>query len=98
MATYGLNPNGLLDTGDELRGITNSIQTAVDELNNDVGVFISSNTGQTADAFVTARNDWQAGMAKMQSALALGIQRINEIHDTYKLGDAHGAALFQGHV
>jgi uncharacterized protein YukE len=98
MATYGLNPNGLLDTGEELRGITNSIQNAVDEMNRDVQVFITSNTGETADSFVTAKADWQAGMAEMQSALGVGIQRLNDIHDTYKLGDAHGAALFQGHV
>jgi WXG100 family type VII secretion target len=98
MATYGLNPNGLLDTGEELRGITHSIQNSIDELNSDVGVFISSNTGDAADAFTHAQADWQAGIAQMQAALAVGIQRINEIHDTYKLGDARGAALFQGHV
>lgn len=34
----------------------------------------------------------------MRSALAIGVQRLNQIHDTYKLGAAKGAALFGGQM
>jgi WXG100 family type VII secretion target len=93
MASYALDPNGLLDTGEELRGVTNTIQRSVDELNTDVSKFIEANTGSARDAFVKAQQDWQAGIQEMQRALTVGIQRLNDIHDTYRLGDAHGAAL-----
>jgi WXG100 family type VII secretion target len=98
MATYALNPNGLLDTGDELRGITATIRRSTEELDGDVNKFITSNTGAAADAFINARAKWQAGIMEMEAALTVASQRINEIHNTYRLGDARGAALFQGHV
>lgn len=61
-------------------------------------MFISANTGHASEAFTQAQKDWQEGMQQMRSALAIGVQRLNQIHDTYKLGDAKGAALFGGQV
>lgn len=98
MATYGLNPNGLLDSEAELRGITQSVDTATDELNTVVRVFIDRNEGEAKLAFVNAQQKWEAGIQQMNAALAQGANSINEIHDAYRLGDARGAALFGGHV
>ncbi|OKI85864.1 WXG100 family type VII secretion target [Micromonospora sp. CB01531] len=98
MTSYGLNPNGLLDTGDELTGVTRSIEQTTDNLNAVVNVFIARNEGKAKDGFVAAQQKWEAGIQKMKDSLANGVVQLNEIHERYRLGDAHGAALFQGNV
>jgi uncharacterized protein YukE len=98
MATYGLNPNGLLDTEAELRGVTQSIDNATDELNAVVQVFIDRNEGDAKASFVDAQRRWEAGIAQMKEALAQGAVSINDIHNAYRLGDVRGASLFGGGV
>lgn len=99
MPTYGLNPNGLLDTSAELAGITRSLQTAIDDLNGVVAQYINANSGETKDAFAHAQATWNAGMTRMHDSLGNARQRLDEIHDSYQLGQAHGAQLFyQGNV
>ncbi|MEV6810735.1 WXG100 family type VII secretion target [Micromonospora sp. NPDC051296] len=98
MATYSLNPNGLLDSGAELRGVTNSIQNAINDLNGYVNQFIASNAGGAAVAYQTAQNTWNQGLAQMNQALDRGAVAIDQIRDNYQIADSQGAALFQGNV
>jgi WXG100 family type VII secretion target len=99
MPTYGLNPNGLLDTSTELDGITRNLQTAIDDLNGVVTQYVNANSGGTRDAFEHAQTTWNNGMRAMHASLGNAKQRLDEIHDSYQLGQAHGAQLFyQGHV
>lgn len=98
MGSYGLNPNGLLDSSDELDGITRNIQTAIEELNSSVNTYIVVNSGEAQAAFTNAQAKWNAGIGEMQRALAEARIRLNEIHDRYRLGDVKGAGLFDGHV
>lgn len=98
MPSYGLNPNGLLDTSSELDGITRSIENSIDDMDQVVQAYIAVNDGRTQEAFVTARDNWRLGITQMNKSLADAKVRLDGIHDTYRLGDARGAALFQGHV
>jgi len=98
MATYGLNPNGLLDSGMEMRGVHRSIETAMANLDRYVNLFISANAGGGADAYVAAQATWQQGLARMNGALNQGANAIDDIRENYHVGDAKGAALFQGSV
>ncbi|WP_433531806.1 WXG100 family type VII secretion target [Micromonospora sp. CA-263727] len=98
MATYSLNPNGLLDSGAELRGVTNSIQNAINDLNGYVNQFIASNAGGAASSYQAAQNTWNQGLAQMNQALDRGALAIDQIRDNYQIADSQGAALFQGNV
>ncbi|MGH3663663.1 MAG: WXG100 family type VII secretion target [Micromonosporaceae bacterium] len=98
MATYALNPNGLLDSGAELAGVTRSIDQALDNLNVYVTRYINENAGETATSFTAAQAKWEEGMNEMNLALATGKQKLDAIVENYHLGDVKGAALFQGSV
>jgi ESAT-6 family protein len=98
MANYGLNPNGLLDSGQELRGVTNSIEQALGNLNQLVQQYLLSNEGQTKQEYQRAQDTWNRGLAEMQSSLTQGAAAIDNIRDTYHVADVKGASLFQGHV
>jgi WXG100 family type VII secretion target len=98
MSSYGLNPNGLLDSSAELQGITRTLQNTMDELNRQVQVYIAANEGQTQAAFTQAQATWNAGLDQMRTALGNASSLLDQIRDNYHLGDAHGASLFQGNV
>lgn len=98
MASYGLNPNGLLDSSTELSGITNSIQQTINDLNTTVQAFVAANSGDAQVAFTAAQAKWNNGISEMHRALAAASAKLDQIHDNYRLGDAHGASLFQGSV
>ncbi|GIG03083.1 WXG100 family type VII secretion target [Catellatospora citrea] len=98
MPSYALNPNGMLDTGDELSVITTKLGSALDDLNEIVTRFISTNSGGASDSFRAAQAQWNQGYQEMQASLARGATAINEIHDIYRMGDARGASLFGGQV
>ena len=98
MATYALNPNGLLDSGAELAGVTRSIDQALDNVNMYVAQYARENAGETANSFNVAKQTWEQGMNEMNQALALGKQKLDGIVENYQLSDVKGAALFQGTV
>ncbi|MGH3712637.1 MAG: WXG100 family type VII secretion target [Micromonosporaceae bacterium] len=98
MATYALNPNGLLDSGMELEGVTRSIENSLTELNQYVARYIQENTGGTAESFRAAQQQWEQGMREMNAALAVGKQKLDAIVENYHLADVQGAALFGGNV
>jgi WXG100 family type VII secretion target len=98
MATYALNPNGLLDSGAELDGVTRSIERCLDDLNQAVDRYISENAGDTADSFRAAQGTWEQGMREMNAALVVGKQKLDAIVENYHLADVKGAGLFQGNV
>lgn len=98
MATYGLSPNGLLDSGMELRGVTRSVETALHELDGYVARFIAANAGGAADSYREAQTKWNAGLDQMRQSLDSGASALDNIRDTYQIADAQGAALFGGHV
>ncbi|MEU5552606.1 MULTISPECIES: WXG100 family type VII secretion target [unclassified Micromonospora] len=98
MATYGLNPDGLLGSGEELRGVTRSIDNALDELNAVVNRFITMNLGGAAESYRAAQTVWEGGMTTMNNSLGSGAVAIDRIRETYQVADAQGAALFQGNL
>jgi WXG100 family type VII secretion target len=98
MTSYGLNPNGLLDTSSELRGITSILQNTMDDLNSQVQTYIAANEGDTPGSFTAAQQLWNQGLDQMRVALDKASVNLDQIHDNYKLGDVHGASLFQGRV
>jgi WXG100 family type VII secretion target len=94
MATYSLSPDGLLDTSAELRGVTNAVDAALQELNTHVTRFTNSNTGSTADAYSAAQTVWNNGLDRMRSSLGGGAAALDSIRDTYRIADTQGANLF----
>lgn len=94
MATYGVDPRNLIDTGDELRAATRAIEQALDGLNTAVNNYRATNTGQTADAFQQAQAQWQTGVQEMNAALASGATALDNISHTYVTTDQQGAASF----
>jgi WXG100 family type VII secretion target len=98
MATYALNPNGLLDSGAELAGVNRSIEHALDELNQAVVRYAQENSGATAESFGDAQAVWEQGMQEMNAALAVGKQKLDSIVENYHLADVKGASLFGGNV
>jgi len=98
MATYGLNPNGLLDSGMELRGVTKSVAAALDELDGYVQRFIAANAGGAADSYRAAQQLWNTGLVKMNNSLDQGATALDNIRDTYQIADVQGASLFGGQV
>jgi WXG100 family type VII secretion target len=98
MGSFGLNPNGLLDTADELKGIQTTLQNALDALEAQVNNFKTNNSGRTIASYDTAQKQWDAGMAEMDVALTNAQTTIVDIHDQYVWGDNYGASLFGGNV
>lgn len=98
MATYSLNPNGLLDSGAELRGVTASIEAAIGDLNGYVSQFIAANAGNAATSYQTAQTTWNNGLTQMREALDRGAVAIDNIRDNYNIADTQGASLFEGNV
>ncbi|MBN1171981.1 MAG: WXG100 family type VII secretion target [Micromonosporaceae bacterium] len=98
MADFSVNPNGMLDVGDELQQVTRRLNSSLEELDKYVENFKQVNQGDAAIAFTAAQQKWHEGMAQMQSALAVAQQRLNDIHENYLLGDKRGASLFGGTV
>ncbi|GAA0911012.1 WXG100 family type VII secretion target [Virgisporangium aurantiacum] len=98
MATYGLDPNGLLDSGMELRGVTKSVEAALHELDGYVQKFIAANAGGAADSYRHAQQLWNNGLTKMNSSLDQGATALDNIRDTYHIADTQGASLFGGQV
>lgn len=98
MATYALNPNGLLDSGMELEGVTRSIERSLDDLNQYVARYIQENAGGTADSFRAAQQQWEQGVQEMNAALVVGKQKLDAIVQNYNLADVRGASLFSGNV
>ena len=94
MATYALNPNGLIDSAAELRSVTNSIETSISELNGHVNRFLAANTGNAATAYEGAQRVWNQGLDQMRQALNSGAAAIDNIRDNYGSADAQGASLF----
>lgn len=98
MATYSLNPNGLLDSGAELRGVTASIESAIADLNGYVSQFIAVNAGGAAESYQAAQTTWNNGLTQMQNALNRGATAIDNIRDNYSIADSQGASLFGNNV
>lgn len=96
MVTFGVNPGGVLDSTDELRAIKARIEASVAGLDQVIQVYIEANSGEAQAAFLGARATWQAGLQKMEQALAVGASSLAEIHDSYLQGDRRGAAYFGG--
>ena len=96
MATYSLDPNGLLDTSGDLNGVTNSIKNSIDELDAAVANFLRNNAGMATVSYTDAQRQWDSGVAQMHAAIGAASQALIRIHDNYDLGDRRGAAMFGG--
>jgi WXG100 family type VII secretion target len=94
MATYGVDPKNLLDTGGELRQATYAISDALGVLDGAVNTYRSTNSGATADAFGAAQADWQRGVQDMNTSLVSGATALDDIAEIYHLVDKSGAAGF----
>jgi WXG100 family type VII secretion target len=98
MVSFGLNPNGLMDSTAEMDAVRKQIEQSIAGLDAMVQKYIDANTGEAAAEFVTARQTWQAGLAQMQQALQIGAANLSDINDSYLQGDRRGAALFGGNI
>ncbi|SNQ46306.1 conserved hypothetical protein [Frankia canadensis] len=94
MATYNFNPNGALDTAAELAFVNTQLEQSLSTLTQKVNAFITANEGQAPANYTLAQQQWNKGQVDMNAALALGKQRLEEIHNEYVLGDNRGANVF----
>ena len=94
MATYGVDPRNLVDTGDELRAATGAINRALDALNTAVNTYRATNSGDTADAFQKAQMQWQNGVDEMNANLAGGANALDDTAHVYHRTDVIGATSF----
>lgn len=98
MSDFSVNPNGMLDVGDELQQITSRLQRSLQELDRYVENFKQVNHGDASIAFTEAQRSWHDGMSQMQASLAAARQRLDSIHQNYLLGDKLAASRFGGTV
>src|SRR6266545_4156812 len=69
MATYGVNPGNLIDTGDELRAATNAISQALDNLNTAVNNYRTANTGATGESVESSVTSQGSSVHSLLAAL-----------------------------
>ncbi|MEV0134997.1 WXG100 family type VII secretion target [Dactylosporangium sp. NPDC050688] len=98
MADYSVNPNGLLDTADELQIIQNQLRSSLDALGTAVQNFQNSNHGESIVGFSAAQAKWDGAMVRMQGALDTARTQLIQIQGSYKLADNRSAAMFNGMV
>lgn len=98
MADFNVNPNGLLDTADELQVIQNRLSSALSALDTAVNEFESRSAGQAIGSFNAAQVKWNAAMGRMQQALDTAKLELGNIHNQYQIGDKRSAAIFDGLV
>ena len=98
MSDFTVNPNGMLDVGDELEVVTRDITRAIEELEQQVKKFVEANSGEAVTAYAGAQQKWHQGITEMNAALGAARSQLNTIHDRYRLADNRGAALFDGQV
>lgn len=96
MATYSLDSNGLLDTADDLNGVTNSIKNSIEELDAAVQNFMRHNAGMATVSYADCQQQWDNGVKQMHAAIGAASAALVRIHDNYDLGDRRGAAIFGG--
>ncbi|MGF7239063.1 MAG: hypothetical protein ACQSGP_29530 [Frankia sp.] len=94
MATYQFSPNGALDTAGELQFVTTKLEESLSDLAVKVNLFIQANNGSAPDHYTTAQQLWNKGQQDMELSLAVGKQKLEEIHNQYVLGDKKGALVF----
>ncbi|CAO5147345.1 ESAT-6 family protein [Frankia sp. AiPs1] len=94
MATYQFSPNGALDTASELEFVNTKLENSLSDLVAKVNAFTAANSGQAPENYGLAQIQWNKGQTEMNAALALGKQRLEEIHNEYVLGDNRGASVF----
>lgn len=94
MATYQFSPNGALDTAGELQFVTTKLEESLGDLTAKVNLFIAANAGAAPENYTMAQQQWNKGQADMEMSLAVGKQKLEEIHHEYVLGDRRGANVF----
>ncbi|KJE19673.1 hypothetical protein FF36_06041 [Frankia torreyi] len=94
MATYQFSPNGALDTADELQFVTKKLEESLADLTTKVQLFIQANAGAAPENYTLAQQQWNKGQQDMELSLAVGRQKLEEIHNQYLLGDRKGASVF----
>ncbi|MDP9792691.1 uncharacterized protein YukE [Catenuloplanes nepalensis] len=98
MANFALNPNGLIDSSTELRAVTTRIKNSVEDLDSAAKTYAEANQGEALAAYGAVHTKLLQGIAQMNTALDKGATNLDQIRETYSLGDRHGAALFEGHI
>jgi uncharacterized protein YukE len=96
MASFSVDPNGLLDTSNDLNGVTNSIRNAIEELDRSVQNFLVHNAGMATVSYTDAQRLWDNGVQKMHTAIGNASAALIRIHENYDFGDRRGAAMFGG--
>ncbi|WP_261570777.1 WXG100 family type VII secretion target [Frankia gtarii] len=94
MATYQFSPNGALDTAGELQFVTKALEASLGDLTQKVQLFIAANAGNAPENYAAAQTQWNQGQQDMEVSLAVGMQKLEEIHNEYVLGDRKGANVF----
>ncbi|WP_018637227.1 hypothetical protein [Parafrankia elaeagni] len=94
MATYNFNPNGALDTADELAKVHTLLMASLDDLEVKIATFLTANEGKAPEVYLQAQSLWNEGQAQMSASIADGTKRLGWIHDNYLLGDLKGAVAF----
>jgi ESAT-6 family protein len=98
MATYGLNPNGMLDTAEELTLITSRLEASLRSLEAAAKAFQAATSGNAIDTYTSAQMNWNAGMNEMRGSLGVATTKLIGIQERYVLADNKGASLFGGMV
>ncbi|WP_327000713.1 WXG100 family type VII secretion target [Dactylosporangium sp. NBC_01737] len=98
MADYNVNPNGLLDTADELSAIQSRLRSSLDALSTAVANFENANNGNAVVGYQGAQTMWNDAMGRMDAAVLAAQSALHNIHDQYRLGDNKSAAMFNGLV
>lgn len=98
MPDYNVNPNGALDTSDELRLMTVALRNALDALGGAAATFQSRSDGDAILSYMSAQAKWNQGLTQMEQSLGASGSTLTEIVHRYQLTDRRGSALFNGQV
>jgi uncharacterized protein YukE len=96
MSSYSINPQGAIDTGAELAGVTQQMKNCLESLEKMANNFKTANDGNAVAGYDHAQRLWSQGQTEMQLSMAKGIQALDEINAQYLHGDAVASAQFLG--
>ncbi|GIF25619.1 WXG100 family type VII secretion target [Actinoplanes tereljensis] len=96
LSGFSVHHNSMLESGDELDAATKKIRATLDNLEAEVARFSNTNSGMSVAAFGEAKLKWDEAATNMNNALALGRQKLEQIHNDYVQADQASAQNFYG--
>lgn len=94
MATFTVDLSDVDAAASQLESVAQRLGHAMEELKNQVQLFVGSNEGQTITNYDEVQKKWDGGMTKVNNGTAKAVAELRKIRENYHAGDRQGATLF----